>query len=256
MPEKRIVEMAPDCQITLEEVGQGRPVLVLHGGGGPATVAGISTHLSVTAHVITPTHPGWNGIPRPERIATVADLAALYLDLLRREALNDVVVAGSSIGGWLAAEMAATDAEGRIGALVLLDAAGVEVEAEPMPDFFALDARGIAEHSYHDPDRFYIDPATLPPERAAMMRAKMATLRAIAGEPYMHDPTLMGRLGDIGAPTLVIWGASDRIFTPGYGRAMAAAIPGARFELVAAAGHLPHLEQPDVVFGLIDHFLE
>ena len=71
----------------------------------------------------------------------------------------------------------------------------------------------------------------------------------------MHDPTLLGRLGHIGAPTLVIWGASDRIFTPAYGRAMAAAIPGARFELVAAAGHLPHLEQPDAVFGLIDHFL-
>jgi pimeloyl-ACP methyl ester carboxylesterase len=88
-----------------------------------------------------------------------------------------------------------------------------------------------------------------------MTRPNMATLRAIAGEPYMHDPSSCGRLANITVPTLVIWGGSDRLFTPGYGRALAAAIPAARYELVPEAGHLPHLEPPDVVFGLLDSFL-
>jgi pimeloyl-ACP methyl ester carboxylesterase len=255
MPDQRTISLAPDVQLPLEDTGRGRPVLLLHGGGGPGTVASIGAHLSAHARVLLPTHPGWNGMPRPERLATVADLAALYLDLLRLEQLEGVVLIGSSVGGWVAADMATTSPEGRISGLVLIDSAGVQVEGEPMPDFFALDARGIAEHSYYDADRFYVDPATLPPERAAMMQSNMATLRAVAGEPYMYDPTLMGRLANITVPSLVIWGDSDRIFTPGYGRAMAAAIPAARYELVPKAGHLPHLEQPDFVFRLLDSFL-
>jgi pimeloyl-ACP methyl ester carboxylesterase len=255
MPDQRTICLAPDVQLPLEDTGSGRPVLLLHGGGGPGTVANIASHLSDRAHVLVPTHPGWNGIPRPQRLAAVVDFAALYLELLRQQGLENVVVIGSSVGGWIAADMATMDRDGRLGGLVLIDSAGVLVEGEPMPDFFALDARGVAEHSYYDPDRFYIDPATLPPERVATMRSNLATLRAIAGEPYMHDPTLIGRLARITVTTLVIWGDSDRVFTPGYGRAMTAAIPAARYELVPKAGHLPHLEQPDVVFGLLDSFL-
>ena len=88
-----------------------------------------------------------------------------------------------------------------------------------------------------------------------MMRANVVTLKAIAGDPYIRDPTLQACLGGITAPTLVVWGDSDRIFTPGQGKAMADVIPGARFELISAAGHLPLLEQPDTVFALLDTFL-
>ena len=88
-----------------------------------------------------------------------------------------------------------------------------------------------------------------------MIRGNQATLAAIAGDPYMHDPTLLGRLGDLRIPTLVIWSASDGVFSAGYGRAYAAAIPGAGFELIAEAGHLPHLEQPASTFRAIDQFV-
>jgi len=83
----------------------------------------------------------------------------------------------------------------------------------------------------------------------------MTTLRVYAGDPYMHDPALAGRLAAITVPTLVLWGEADRIATPGYGRAFAAAIPGARFEIVERAGHLPQLEQPEATFAAIDEFL-
>ncbi len=64
-------------------------------------------------------------------------------------------------------------------------------------------------------------------------------------QPYMHDPKLKQRLHRIRVPTLVLWGEADRIVAPSYGQAYAAALPSARFELLARAGHFPHLEAPD-----------
>ena len=246
----------PDLTVTLDESGSGRPALVLHGGGGPATVTGIADHLAATGRALLPTHPGWNGAARPDWLTDVATLAGLYLELLKDEGLSDVLLVGSSVGGWLASEMAVRDTSGLIGALVLVDAVGISVPDEPVRDFFALDARGVAEFSYHDPERFYVDPATLTEAQVAQRIANMASLKVYAGDPYMHDPTLAARLAAISVPTLVLWGEADRIATPGYGRAFAAAIPGARFEVVARAGHLPQMEQPETTFAAIDTFLK
>jgi pimeloyl-ACP methyl ester carboxylesterase len=74
-------------------------------------------------------------------------------------------------------------------------------------------------------------------------------------EPYAHSPKLLRRLRRIDVPTLVLWGASDRIVTPDYGRAFAAAIPGAEFDLIGAAGHAPQLEQPDAFAERVGRFL-
>lgn len=232
-----------------------RVALVLHGGGGPATVTGIAEHLSRTMRVLTPTHPGWNGTERPEWLTDVAALADFYLDMLAEAGYRDVLLVGSSVGGWIAADMAARAKAGQIGGLVLIDSVGIDVAAHPMRDFFALDARGVAEYSYHDPERFYVDPASLTDEQRALRVGNMATLRALAGDPYMHDPTLSDRLADIAVPTLVLWGESDRIATTGYGRAFADRIPGARFELILRAGHLPQLERPEATLGAIDAFV-
>ena len=83
----------------------------------------------------------------------------------------------------------------------------------------------------------------------------MTTMRVFAGDPYMHDPALPGRLGRVEIPVLVLWGDSDRIVTPGYGQALAAAFPQAQFTVVSRAGHLPQLEQPDATFGALDAFI-
>ncbi len=249
----RTVTLRPDLAITLAEAGTGRPVLNLHGGGGPFTVATIADHLAETMRVITPTHPGWNATVRPDWLAGVGDLAGAYLELLETEDLRDVLVVGSSLGGWIGAEIAVRDQGGRVRGLILLDATGILVEGQPIRDFFALDARGIAEYAYYDADRFYLDPATIPPEQAARQRANMATMGAIAGP--MYDPELLDRLEQVRLPVLVVWGEADRIVTPAYGAAYAAAFPDARFERIAKAGHLPHIEQPTATFTVIDDFV-
>ncbi|MEU9431304.1 alpha/beta fold hydrolase [Streptomyces sp. NPDC048252] len=246
--------MTPELTLTESGPAAGRPVLVLHGGGGPATVAPIAEHFAATAHTLLPTHPGWNGTPRPDDFTHVADLAAAYLRLLRERHLSDVLVVGSSLGGWIAAELAAADTQGLISGVVLVNSVGIEVDGEPIRDFFSLDARGAAEYAYHDSERFYVDPATVPAERLAVFQGNMAALRVFSGGPAMSDPTLRPRLAAVTTPTLVLWGESDGIATPAYGKEYAASFGNARFEVVPEAGHLPHLEQPARTFSLLDGF--
>lgn len=205
-----------------------------------------------------PVHPGWNGTPRIDG-DTIAGLASRYLDELHASGSRDAVIVGSSLGGWIAAEMAVQDAardaaDRLVGRVILIDAVGVHVEGAPIRDFFSLDARGIAEYAWADPARGYIDPSTRTPHQLAIMAGNMAALGGYAGM-QMFDPSLLGRLETIAVPTLVVWGEADRIVTPEYGRAIAAMIPGARFELVSDAGHLPHLEQPGATLAVIDAFL-
>lgn len=259
-PTTHTVDLDPDLRITVTEAGTGRPVLILHGGGGPFTVASIADHLATTMHTITPTHPGWNGTDRPDWFTGIDDLALAYLHYLKDNDLHDVLVIGSSLGGWICSEMALRDGAGLITGLILIDAVGVDIEGEPIRDFFALDARGVAQYSFHDSDRFYTDPATVPAEQATVQQAtvqqaNMTTMRVIAGDPYMQDPKLLRRLGRIRIPTLAIWGESDRIVTSAYGVAYAAAFYDAQLEIVEEAGHLPQVEQPAATFALIDGYV-
>ncbi|GAA1974992.1 alpha/beta hydrolase [Amycolatopsis minnesotensis] len=249
------ISLHPDLSLTMSEAGSGRPALVLHGGGGPATVAGLAGHLARTHHVSTPTHPGWNGTDRPAWLTGVDDLAVAYLHHLRELGLRDVLVVGSSLGGWTAAEMAARDTTGVITDLVLIDAVGVRVKAEPIRDFFALDARGLAEYAWHDSARYYRDPAKIPAAQRAAQEANAATMRILAGDPYMHDATLLRRLRQVGVPALLLWGESDRIVTPAYGKAYASAFGDGRFQVIPEAGHLPHIERPEATFAAIDAHL-
>ena len=96
--------------------------------------------------------------------------------------------------------------------------------------------------SYFNPDAFRIDPATLPDERRR--RRRRTGRRCGVRGPGDGDPSLLGRLPAISIPTLVVWGAADRMIPPEHGQAYASAIPGAQFRLIAHAGHLPQLETP------------
>ena len=247
---------AGPVDLTVDDRGEGRSFLLLHGGGGPQTVAGFAELLATKepARVITPSHPGFGGTPRPDGLAGMAGLAALYRELLDRLGLDGVTVIGNSIGGWIAAELALLGSP-RIRGTVLVDAVGIEVEGHPVTDIFPLSLDELARLSYHDPAAFRIDPAAMTEAQRAGMAANRAALQVYGGT-RMADPTLRGRLAAIAAPTLVIWGDADRIADPGYGRAYAAAIPGARFELLTETGHLPQLESPELLLRAVWDFAE
>jgi pimeloyl-ACP methyl ester carboxylesterase len=241
---------------TISGGGKGRNRLVLHGGGGPATVGGLAAHLAQRGPVTTPTHPGWDGTPRPGSLDTVAALADAYVRDLDEHDLREVVLVGSSLGGWLGAEMALRDTAHRLAGLVIIDGLGVEVPGHPITNITGFTPAELARVAYHDPSKMGAGAPPMTPERLAMMRANQAALAVFIGDPYGCDRTLLGRLKGIQVPTLVLWGASDHVATSGYGRAYAAAIPNASFETVAEAGHLPWLEQPTETFRLIDRFID
>jgi pimeloyl-ACP methyl ester carboxylesterase len=240
--------------VTYGDRGTGPAFVLLHGGAGPQSVTGFADQLAeaAPARVVTPVHPGFAGTPRPGGLSSIAGLARLYLELLDALGLTDVTVIGNSIGGWIAAEMAVAGSA-RVTGVVLVDACGIEVPGHPVADFFSLSLDQVAELSYHDPGAFRIDLATMSPEQLAAMAGNREAL-AVYGGTAMADPGLRARLGQVSVPTLVVWGDSDRIVDPDYGRAYAAAIPGARFRLLLATGHVPQLETPAQLLGALRDF--
>ncbi|WP_305783102.1 alpha/beta fold hydrolase [Symbioplanes lichenis] len=239
-----------DITLHVDEHGTGRPVLLLHGGAGPASVGGFAALLAGGGdlRVLAPTHPGFNGTERPASLTDIRGLARLYARLLDELDLSDVLVIGSSIGGWTAAELAALGSP-RITRLVLVDAVGLDVPEHPVADFFALSFPELARLSYADPEKFRIDPEAMSPEARETMAGNRATLAVYAST--MTDPTLRGRLASIGVPTLVVWGEADGIVTPAYGKEYAAAIPGAHFAELPGAGHMPQLETPGLLLAAV-----
>jgi pimeloyl-ACP methyl ester carboxylesterase len=234
-------------RIEMLERGAGRPLLYLHPGIGIAPDGPVLQQLAAKTRVIAPSHPGFGRSEQPKPMTTVDDLAYFYLDLLEAMELRDVVLVGVSFGGWIAAEIAVKSCE-RIGRLVLADALGIKIgdrETRDIADIFAMTEAQFNELAYFDPAAAKRDYPTMPESDLVTVARNREAMARYGWTPYMHDPKLKGRLHRIRVPTLVLWGAADRITSPDYGRAYAAAIPGARFALIERAGHFPHLEAPD-----------
>src|ERR1700759_79455 len=125
---------ANDLEVTVDEQGDGRPLLLLHGGGGPPPMGPLPSALSEAFAVMAPVHPGFAGPPRPQWYTGIDDIALTYLQLLEQRDLRDVLVVGSSIGGWIAPERAVREHE-RISGTVLLNAVGIDVDGVELADF-------------------------------------------------------------------------------------------------------------------------
>jgi pimeloyl-ACP methyl ester carboxylesterase len=241
--------------VSYSDRGTGRAMLLLHGGAGPQSVTAFADLLAEAerARVIAPVHPGFAGTDRPAGLDSPSGLARLYVALLDELGLADVTVIGNSIGGWIAAEIALTGSA-RIGGLVLVDAVGIEVPGHPVADFFSLTLDQVADLSYHDPDQFRINPATMSPEQLAVLAGNRQALADYTAAG-MTDAALRRRLGRVSLPVCVLWGDSDRIVDPDYGRALAAAIPRAGFQLLSDTGHVPQIENPYRLLSAIREFM-
>jgi pimeloyl-ACP methyl ester carboxylesterase len=235
--------------ITVEviEKGRGRPLLFLHPGIGLDRNAPVIDKLAEHARVIAPSHPGFGKSEQPKSFATIDDLAYFYLDLLDELDLNDTVVVGVSLGAWIAAEIA-IKSTARLSHLVLANAVGIKVGARDtrdIVDIFAITEPELNKLAYFDPTIAERDYKAMDEADVRVVARNREANARYGWSPYMHDPKLKGRLHRIRIPTLFLWGAADRILTEDYGRVYCAAIPGARFETIARAGHYPHIEQPD-----------
>jgi pimeloyl-ACP methyl ester carboxylesterase len=240
-----------------EQRGAGRPVLYLHGEAGPDRDAPVVGLLSKCGRLVAPSHPGFGNSPVVTEFTGVDDLAFLYLDLLDRLELQDVALVGVGMGGWIAAEMAVMGSP-RLSRLVLVDAVGIKAqgrEVREIADIFALTPEQLAPLAWADPALGLPDTTQLPEQTLLDMARARESAARYGWSPYMHNPKLMRRLARVRVPTLVVWGEADRISPPEYGRAYAAAIPDARFETIAGAGHYPQIEQPDAFARIVSGFL-
>ncbi len=237
--------------------GQGRPILWLHGEEGLDPSAPFLEMLAAHGQVLAPSHPGFGHSPDASSVDTVDDLAYLYLDLLAEGNLRDAVLIGSSLGGWIAAEMAVRSTE-RLRGLVLVAPLGIKVgdrESRDIPDIFALPPTEVLRLQYLDPERAAVDPSKLSDDQLTVIARNREATALYAWEPYFHNPKLRQRLHRIRVPTLLLWGVDDRFVTAaGYGAAYRDAIPGARLETIDRAGHFPHLEQPDALVERVRAF--
>ena len=245
-------------RLEIVERGQGRPILWLHGEEGLDPGAPFLDLLAAHGSVLAPSHPGFGRSPDVASIDTVDDLSYLYLDVLAERNLRDVTVVGSSLGGWIAAEMAVKCSD-RFSGLVLVAPLGIKVgdrETRDIPDIFALPPDEVARLQYRDPAKVAVDHGKLSDDQLTVIARNREATALYAWEPYFHNPKLRQWLHRIKLPTVLLWGADDRFVTAAYyGDAFRAAIPGARFDTISGAGHFPHIEEPAALVERIGGFI-
>jgi pimeloyl-ACP methyl ester carboxylesterase len=238
-------------RIELIDRGRGRPIVFLHPHTGLDSSAPVLAMLAEGGRLVAPSHPGFGHSERPAGITTVDDLAYFYLDLMDALDLRDTLVVGVSLGAWIAAAIAVKSTS-RMACLVLGNPVGIKVgdrETRDILDIFAMVEGEFLQKAFADPAAGRRDYRAMTDDEVTVVARNREAAALYAWSPYMHDPKLKGRLRRIRIPTLVLWGAADGLVGEAYGRAFAAAVPGAKFETIAGAGHVPHIEQPRAFAG-------
>lgn len=246
-----------DVRLEMLVKGEGRPLLLLHGMDGIEAMAPLIDLLATSYRVYAPSHPGFGGSDLPRAFSTVDDLGYFYLDLLDQLDLRNVVLAGFSFGGWIAAEMLVKNNE-RIALSVLGAPFGIETanrKTRRVLDIFVQDGRSVEAKSQLTPVP-KLDLAALP-EEVLERRVRNAEATMLFGwSPYMCNPKLRHRLHRVATPTLVLWGQEDAIASLDYGRDYAALIPGAGFETIEGSGHRIYVDRPDAAASSIEAFVQ
>jgi pimeloyl-ACP methyl ester carboxylesterase len=245
--------------VRLLSAGCGEPVLYLHGAGDLGAWTRALSVLSESHRVLRPDLPGFNYSQPRADVRSVHDLAYRTWDLIDSLGLDIVRVVGSSLGGWLAADLATVE-PARVSHLVLVAAAGLRPAAGHGVDVFMLNPAEMAAKTYHGAQAreralAVVAERESDPELQLLHLRNRAASARLAWNPYFHDPGLPDRLHRVRARTLVIWGEQDQLMPAECGRRYTQLIPGARLEVLAGCGHLPEAERTAEFCDLTRAFL-
>ncbi|MDE0172654.1 MAG: alpha/beta hydrolase [Defluviicoccus sp.] len=239
------------CAIEVLRGGSGPGLLFLHGAGGASDWAPYMDRLAERFEIAVPSHPGFGRSDTPGWLDSMSDLAYFYLDAFEALGLDGVHVVGNSLGGWLACEIAVRST-GRMRSLTLVGAAGIPVDGVPMGDIFLWSPEDRVRNVYHDRSLAEARLARNPSEEEADIALKnYFTTSRLAWSPRFCNPDLPKWLHRIRIPTMILWGAEDRVFPPAYGEAYAASIPGSHLRIVPECGHLPHQEKTEAFIDAV-----
>jgi pimeloyl-ACP methyl ester carboxylesterase len=237
---------------------RGRSTVIMHGGDGPSFVYLHSTigesfrwfpfyqTWSKQFTVYVPTHPGFGKSGGFDQIDTIEDMAFHYVELFDALGIGEVILGGVSLGGWIAAEFAVRWPE-RVKKLWLSAAPGLWVDDEPLPDLFRemTDREKVRGRLFHDPNGYMAKLVIADEADEEQMLSAYQSLTVLARlmweRPY--DPKLAARLHRIQCPTLLLWGANDRLVPPAYGEAYRKYLQQAELKLIPDCGHLAMFEK-------------
>lgn len=251
---ERVAHEARGCSLSVMRGGAGPRLLYLHGLEGSGVSHPFLETLAESFDVFAPEHPGFGGSADPAWLANIHDLAYFYLDLLDDMGGEPFHVAGASVGGWVALEMAVRNSA-RIASLSLNAPAGIYADGLSRGDIFLWPAEERIRNFYFDQTIAEQVLAGMDPVRDFDETYKSAlTLARIAWEPRLFDPFLKKWLHRVTPPTQIIWGEQDKVLPAGYAAEFARLIPHARVHLIGECGHLLPLEMPAAFSSLVTSF--
>ncbi|MBX5490057.1 MAG: alpha/beta fold hydrolase [Chloroflexi bacterium] len=237
------------------EAGEGPTLLWLHDTRGNLWTPG-HEQLARFCRVVAPSLPGFDDSATLGRIDGPEDVVFWLLDLWEALGLQQPALLGCGLGGWLAAEFAVRYPE-RLGALVLVNAYGLQVDGALAEDEFALTPpmlRPLVFAEPASPRALEWLPDSEPPERLAhALHARVAAARLAWQFPY--HPKLRERLPRARVRALVVWGEQDRLVPVAHAHAYAAGLPDARVAVLPGVAHYPYVEAPEAFAQEVRRFL-
>jgi len=234
-------------------VRDARPLVFLHGAGGHTGWMAFLDELSQHYEVFAPEHPGFGQSDDPPWLDEVGDLAYFYLDFLHVLGLDRVHLIGTSLGGWIAAELAVRSTA-RLATLTLVGAVGITAAGETIPDTFRMPVDENLRRFYADQERAARRLGDMAKADMDVVAKNRSTVTRLAYSPRYHNPGLGKWLHRIDVPTLLIYGDQDGLVPPRFGEAYHALIPGSRLVVVPNAGHAPFDEQKDAFLAAFHEF--
>jgi pimeloyl-ACP methyl ester carboxylesterase len=243
--------------------GSGDPLLFLHAAGGLSENDEFLSQLASQFTVFAPEWPGYGESTGETELFDMLDFTLHGWDVVDGLGLGagaPVRVVGHSMGGMIAAEMACLCPE-RVTRLALVAPVGLWLDEHPVADIFTALPHELPALLFHDPA---VGAAALTggldfSDNEALIQFFVGNARRLgtAGKILFPIPNrgLARRLYRLRAPTLLVWGLSDRVVPPVYGPHWQSLVPHAELVAVEAAGHMAPVEQPDEVAGAVGKFL-